>query len=134
MSRETLLVILADTVLITHVLFVAFVVAGLVGIYAGWFLKWKWVRNRTFRSLHLLAIAIVVFQSWLGIICPLTSWEMALREAAGAEAYSGSFVQYWLQTLLYYSAPDWVFILAYTGFACLVLASWFLVRPCRGGG
>jgi hypothetical protein len=54
---------------------------------------------------------------------------MALREKAGVEAYSGSFIQHWLQSLLYYNAPDWVFIALYTGFGSLVLASWYLVRP-----
>ena len=54
---------------------------------------------------------------------------MALREKAGVETYSGSFIQHWLQSLLYYSAPEWVFILVYTVFGALVLASWFLFRP-----
>lgn len=129
MSRETLLLFLADAVLVIHVSFVFFVVCGLLAIYAGYFLKWSWVRNRLFRIVHLVAIGIVVIQSWVGVICPLTLWEMALREEAGAAVYSGSFIQHWLQSLLYYSAPEWVFIVLYTGFGSLVLASWYLVRP-----
>ncbi len=62
---------------------------------------------------------------------PLTSWEMALRAKAGEAGYEGSFIQHWLQSILYYSAPDWVFIVAYTVFGALVLASWFVVRPER---
>jgi len=76
----------------------------------------------------------VVIQSWIGVICPLTIWEMALRENAGAEGYSGSFIQHWLQKLLYYSAPEWVFIASYTGFGIIVLLSWFLVRPNQFSG
>jgi len=129
MSRETLLLLLADAILVTHVLFVLFVVFGLVAIYAGYFLKWPGVRNRVFRIAHLIAIGIVVIQSWVGVICPLTTWEMALREEAGAAAYSGSFIQHWLQALLYYNAPEWVFIVLYTAFGGLVLASWYVVRP-----
>lgn len=79
--------------------------------------------------MHLVAIAIVVAQSWAGVICPLTIWEMALRAEAGSTTYSGSFIQHWLQSLLYYSAPEWVFISLYTVFGSLVLASWFVVRP-----
>jgi glucan phosphoethanolaminetransferase (alkaline phosphatase superfamily) len=112
-----------------HVLFVCFVVFGLLAIYLGWFLQWSWIRNRRFRLLHLLAIAVVVVQSWLGMICPLTIWEMDLREAAGAVTYSGSFIQYWLHKVLYYRAPDWIFISLYSLFGALVLASWFLVSP-----
>lgn len=131
MSRELLLLMLADAILVVHVLFVFFVVFGLVAVYLGYFLNWLWVRHLSFRLLHLLAIGIVVLQSWLGVICPLTIWEMALRKEAGAGTYAGSFIQHWLHQLLFYTAPDWVFILLYSAFGLLVLASWFLVRPKR---
>ncbi len=129
MSRQLLFLWLADFILVVHVLFVLFVVCGLLAIYLGYALQWQWVRNRVFRLAHLAAIGIVVLQAWLGVICPLTSWEMALRDRAGEATYSGSFIQHWLQQLLYYSAPDWVFVLLYTVFGSLVLASWWLVRP-----
>ena len=129
MSKESLLTLAADTILVVHFLFVLFVVLGLIAIYLGYFLKWHWVRNPTFRVIHLLAIGVVVAQSWLGVICPLTVWEMSLREQANAETYAGSFVQYWLHTLLYYNAPEWVFIALYTCFGSLVAASWYVVRP-----
>lgn len=131
MSRELLLLLLADAILVVHVLFVCFVVLGLVAVYLGYFLNWLWVRNLSFRLLHLLAIGIVVLQSWLGVICPLTIWEMALRKEAGTGTYAGSFIQHWLHQLLFYTAPEWVFILLYSAFGLLVLASWFLVRPKR---
>lgn len=134
MFPESLLVLLADALLIIHVLFVVFVVFGLFAIYLGYYLGWLWVRNRIFRIVHLIAIGIVVVQSWIGVICPLTVWEMALREKAGAEVYTGSFIQHWLQDLLYYSAPEWVFVVLYTGFGGLVLLSWFLVRPNQMSG
>jgi len=105
-----------------------------VCIYLGYFLKWSWVRNRTLRILHLLSIGIVVVQSWLGMICPLTIWEMAIREKLELDVYSGSFIQHWLQSLLYYHAPEWVFIVLYTIFGSLVLTSWFVVRPNKSIG
>lgn len=125
----SLLILLADAILVIHTVFVVFVVLGLFLIYLGGFLNWRWVRNRTFRFVHLIAIAVVVIQSWLGAICPLTVWEMALRAEAGSETYSGSFIQHWLQGLLYYNAPEWVFIVLYTGFGSLVIAAWYVVRP-----
>ncbi len=128
-SKQALLLFLADSLLILHVLFVCFVVFGLLAIYLGYFLQWSWIRNRIFRICHLLGIAIVVVQSWLGMICPLTIWEMGLREAAGEMTYSGSFIQHWLHQVLYFRAPDWVFISLYSVFGSLVLASWFLVPP-----
>ena len=70
---------LADFVLITHAAFAAFVILGLVLILVGGYLSWSWVRNSWFRALHLLGITIIVVQSWLGVICPLTTLEMWLR-------------------------------------------------------
>ena len=125
------LLIFADALLILHTMLVVFVILGLVATFAGYFLQWQWVRNFWFRLSHLAVIAIVVLQSWLGVLCPLTTWEMALRAKAGEAGYEGSFIQHWLQSILYYSAPEWVFIVAYTVFGALVLASWFLVRPQR---
>ena len=126
---STLLLLLADVILILHVLFVAFVVLGLFVVYVGSLLNWQWVRNRAFRIVHLCAIGYVVIQAWLGVVCPLTTWEMRLRAEVGAATYSGSFIQYWLHSLLYFTLPEWVFVVVYTLFGSLALASWFVVRP-----
>jgi hypothetical protein len=128
-SKELLYLIAADAIIFIHVVLVAFIILGLLLIYVGMFRNWWWVRNIWFRVAHLLCVGIVVLQSWLGIICPLTVWEMAFREKAGDAVYSGSFVAHWLESLLYYRAPDWFFVIVYTVFGALVLASWFVVRP-----
>ena len=129
MASNTLALLAADLILFVHVLFVAFVVFGLVLILIGKPLRWDWVRNRRFRIAHLIAIGIVVLQSWFGMICPLTTWEMALRERAGDATYAGSFIAHWLDAILYYQAPPWVFAVAYTAFGALVVLSWFWVPP-----
>ena len=129
MKTQTLYLLAADAMLFLHVLFVAFVVFGLALVLVGGLLGWSWVRNRTFRILHLVAIGIVVLQSWFGMICPLTTIEMTLRARAGDATYTGSFIAHWLESLLYYQAPAWVFAVCYTGFGLLVIASWFWVRP-----
>jgi hypothetical protein len=129
MESKTLYLFAADVLLFTHVLFVAFVIAGLLLIFAGKLFSWSWVRNPWFRTAHLIGIGVVVLQSWLGVICPLTTWEMALRTAAGDAVYGGSFISHWLESLLYYHAPKWVFMVCYTLFGSLVVVSWFWVRP-----
>ncbi len=129
MESQAFYSLVADTILVTHVLFVAFIVLGLIFIFVGKFLSWLWVRNPWFRVTHLLGIGIVVLQAWFGIICPLTVWEMNLRSKAGETIYDGFFITHWLNELLYYQAPSWVFAVCYTVFGGLVLASWFLVRP-----
>ncbi|MBT8099142.1 MAG: DUF2784 domain-containing protein, partial [Gammaproteobacteria bacterium] len=112
-----------------HVLFVAFVVIGLALIVIGKFAHWPWVLNPWFRIAHLAAIVVVVLQSWAGVVCPLTTWEMALRERAGDVTYSGTFISHWLEAILYYRAPAWVFVVCYTLFALVVVATWVWVRP-----
>ena len=117
--------------LITHVLFVAFVVIGLVAIYLGRLRSWRWVRNVRFRLLHLLAILLVVLQAWLGILCPLTIVEMRLRALAGGAVYEGAFVQHWLHRWLFWDAEPWLFTAIYTAFGALVAAAWWLGGPPR---
>jgi hypothetical protein len=119
----------ADAVLLLHVLFVVFVVVGLLLVIAGRLLSWDWVRNWWFRVIHLGAIGVVVLQAWLGVLCPLTRLEMYLRDKAGDTTYGGSFVSHWLEAILYYRAPAWVFAVAYTLFAIVVVMSWVWVRP-----
>ena len=131
MPAELFYLIVADSILLIHVLFVFFVVFGLLLILAGKIFTWGWVYNFKFRIAHLVAIGVVVLQSWLGAICPLTVWEMNLRARAGDSVYEGSFIAHWMQRLLYYRAEEWVFILLYTLFAVLVVASWYWVRPRR---
>jgi len=127
----TWLLLAADAVLLLHALFVAFVIAGLILIFAGRALDWYWIRNWWFRVVHLAAIGLVVVQAWFGVICPLTTLEMALRRQAGDATYAGTFISHWLESILYYRAPAWVFAVCYTAFAALVVLSWIWVRPNR---
>lgn len=129
MASETLYHWLANTVLTLHLSLVVFVVLGLLLVIVGNFCHWRWVNNRWFRLAHLATIGVVVAEAWLGIVCPLTTLEMWLRSQAGTATYAGGFIQYWLQKLLYYDAPDWIFILAYSLFALLVLVSWWVFPP-----
>ena len=120
---------LADVVLLFHFAIVLFVVGGLLLIVLGNLLRWRWVNRWWFRALHLLAIAIVVAESWLGIECPLTTLENWLRMQAGQGVYQGSFIQYWVHQVMFYSAPAWVFAAVYSAFASLVIVAWWRWPP-----
>ena len=129
MDSLTLLLLAADLVLLLHLLLVAFVVFGLLFVLIGKALVWHWVRNPWFRGMHLLAIGVVVVQSWSGALCPLTEFEMLLRSRAGDTLYAGTFISHWLEAILYYQAPAWVFVVCYTAFGLVVIGSWFWVKP-----
>ncbi|HEX6018500.1 MAG TPA: DUF2784 domain-containing protein [Burkholderiaceae bacterium] len=121
--------LLADAVLLVHLGIVVFVVGGLLLVVAGNLLHRPWVNGGVFRVAHLLAIAFVVVQAWLGQVCPLTALESWLRTKAGMAGYRSSFIETWVQRILYYDAPTWVFALAYTAFALLVVLAWWRFPP-----
>jgi hypothetical protein len=117
--------ILADFILVIHLLFVSFVVLGFGLILVGIWRKWTWTHNRVFRNMHLVAIAVVVLQAWFGRLCLLTEWENQLREMAGEAGYSQTFIGYWLQKMLFYEEVEpWVFTTIYTVFGLLVFVCW----------
>ena len=125
------LTVAAEVVLIAHAAFIVFVVGGQGLILAGWMLGWRWPRNPPFRLAHAGAIALVVLESWFGIMCPLTWLEFRLRAAAGSPLAADSFIGYWLQRLIFHDAPPWVFTLAYTSFAAVVAATLVFYPPRR---
>lgn len=121
--------LLADAVLLLHAALVAFVVLGLPLVGLGNARGWSWVNSRWLRGLHLLTIAVVVGESWLGIECPLTTLEAWLRLQAGQDTHGQGFIAHWVGRLLFYEAPAWVFTSVYTGFGLLVAWTWWRWPP-----
>jgi hypothetical protein len=83
--------IAADLILIIHLAFIAFVIAG--GILA---LKWKRIV-----FIHIPCVlwgALIEFKGW---ICPLTPIENQLRKVAGDNGYSGGFIEHYIMPLVY---------------------------------
>ncbi len=118
---------LADLLLVFHFSIAGFIVAGLVLVWVGALAGWAWIRNPWFRYLHLAAIAFVAAEALLGYACPLTIWEDLLRGGVRPE----SFVGRWVQRLLYYQAPEWVFTSLYAAWALATLVTLRLVPPKR---
>ena len=118
---------MADAILVVHFLIVMFIVGGLLAVWLGAALGWAWVRNRWFRYFHLAAIGFVAAEALLGVMCPLTVWEDALRGGARTESFVGRWVRYFL----FYEAPEWVFTAAYVAWAAATLATLRLVPPRR---
>ncbi|WP_410497760.1 DUF2784 domain-containing protein [Chitinibacter sp. S2-10] len=108
---------------------VLFVVGGLGLVLIGNWLKWGWVNTLCFRAAHLATITFVAAEAWLGMVCPLTTLEMWLRSKSNVATYQSSFIAHWLQVLLFWDLPAWVFIAVYTAFALAVLAAWWFFPP-----
>lgn len=129
MSAHTLYNSLADLTLLAHVALVVFVVLGQVVIVIGWARRWGWTRGAAFRFAHLASIIVVMLETWFGVACPLTVLESHWRRLAGQAGYASSFIGVWLDRLLFYDAPDWLFTTVYTLFALAVLATFLLYPP-----
>jgi len=121
---------LADLVLALHAAYVLFVVGGLALIWLGIWRGWRWVRHFWFRLLHLAAIGLVATEALVGLTCPLTVLEDWLRIQTDANM---GFVARWLQRLLFWDFPGWVFTLVYLAFAVLAILTWRRWPPTRRG-
>jgi hypothetical protein len=84
-------VFLADGLVILHLLFVVFVMAG-------GFLLLRWPKVAW---LHVPAAAWGAWVEFSGGVCPLTPLENQLRIVGGGNAYSGGFVERYLLPILY---------------------------------
>jgi len=85
--------IAADLVVMVHVLFVVYVVAGALLV-----LRWP-----ATAWLHLPAAAWGALIELTGWICPLTPLEIRLRAQGGEAGYSGGFIEHYVLPVLY---PD----------------------------
>jgi Protein of Unknown function (DUF2784) len=121
---------LADAIVVVHLSIVLFVVTMVPLVYIGAARHWAWVRNLRWRLLHLGAIVLIAAESLLGIDCPLTIWEDTLRRQQTASG----FIERWVDGVLFYDAPTWVFTAAYVAFATLVAITWVAVPPTRASG
>lgn len=111
----------ADAVLLLHGAFILFVLCGAL-------LALHWPRAPW---LHLPAAAWGVGIELAGAVCPLTYLEVALRERAGQQGYSGGFIEHYLLPLLYPAGltPAVQYVLAGVVLAVnLLLYGWLLRR------
>ena len=83
----------ADAVVVLHLAFVVFVVAGGLLVF-----RWRWTA-----ILHLPAVTWAVLLEFCGWLCPLTPLELTLREAGGETGYQGGFIEHYLLPIIY---PD----------------------------
>lgn len=81
----------ADGVLLLHLAFVVFIVAG--GFLAG---RWPHI---AFVQLPLAVYGVVI--ELVGFRCPLTPLEKMLRRKAGSSGYEGGFVEHYIVGVLY---------------------------------
>lgn len=118
--------LLADLVVVVHLGFVVFVVAG--GLLV---LRWGWAA-----WLHVPAAAWGALIELGGWVCPLTPLEQWLRRRAGESGYQGGFVEHYILPILYpRELTREVQVVLGIGVVAVNLAvyGWVLWRRRRGG-
>jgi hypothetical protein len=120
---------LGQAVLAAHLGVIAFNIFGLVAIPLGAALGWAWVRVRWWRILHLASLAVVAAQALIGRACFLTVWQDSLTGGGRADP----LIMRWVNSLIYWPLPIWVFTAAYLAVFAYVVALWWWVRPTRNG-
>src|SRR5260370_33161225 len=126
----------ADGIVALHAAYVGFVVVGELIIVVGALCRWRWVRNPWFRLIHLAMIGAVTYEAVFHINCPLTDWESALRELAGQQAGTETF----MGRIVHFLFMDgenpwepWVYEALRIGFGVLGLGALLLVPPRWSG-
>ncbi len=116
---------MAVAVLALHLAVIAFNIVGLIVIPTGAALRWRWVRVRWWRALHVASWALVAIQAAAGRACFLTIWEDRLT-GAGAQP---PLIQRWVDAAIYWPLPIWVFSAIYLALFGTVILLWWKVPP-----
>jgi Protein of Unknown function (DUF2784) len=121
---------LADLILAIHLGVIAFNVFGLVVIPLGAWRRWPFVRVFWWRALHLASLAVVALQALLGRVCFLTIWQAELA-APGHAGLPAPLIARWVNGLIFWPLPLWVFALLYVAVCVIALLLWRLMPPRR---
>lgn len=118
----------ADLILIVHFTLILFVAGMCVSILLRSLTSWQWVYNYRLRTAHFLCMVVIGLQILSGGICGLTYAEGYLRVLGGQQLYSRTFIQHWLEQLVFIDAPVAVLGVVYVVVALYVTCAWFKDR------
>ncbi len=115
--------IIADIVVVVHLLWIFFLIAG-----PYWGRKYRMVG-----VVHVAGLAFAVISQLAGWYCPLTYLEVWLRQRQDpAGAYPGSFLAHYAEQIVYAELPPAVIFLATV--ALVLVQAWFYWRTYSRNG
>ncbi|HEV7995652.1 MAG TPA: DUF2784 family protein [Stellaceae bacterium] len=115
------IMLLAEAVLAAHLAIILFNLFGLIVVPLGAARGWRFVHVAWWRVLHLALLAAVAAQALAGRACVLTVWESKLAVGAASPA---PLIMGWVDRLIYWRLPIWVFAALYAlvfGYALALL-------------
>ena len=117
--------ILSEIVLLLHFSIFLFMILSFILIPYGYFKKWEWVKNIYFRSIHLILMGIILIETILGFMCPLTILENFLR----ADKKIDNIFSKIIHQIMYWDLTNYQFIILYLLSLSYIIFLWLYFRP-----
>ena len=118
-------ILFSEIILLLHLLIFLFITLSFILIPIGYFQKWKWVKNKYYRSIHLILMGIISIETILGFMCPLTILENYFRDDIKVDNKLTEIAH----QILYWDLPNYQFIILYILSFSYLIFLWFFFKP-----
>ena len=115
----------SEIVLLFHFCIFLFMILSFFLIPLGYFQKWKWVKNKYYRLIHLILMGIIFIETILGLMCPLTILENFLRN----NIEINNKITQIIHQIMYWDLPTYQFIILYLLSLLYLIFLWFFFKP-----
>lgn len=123
--------ILADIVVFLHFLWILFIIAGFISIIFSWKIFFN---NFILRTIHLVSILYTTYLELAHKNCPLTDIENYFKAKSGNAAYTGSFIVYYIEKIVYPDVEPLVVIIPTIIIGVITLVMYILKPPKKISG
>ena len=118
-------IIFSKIVLLFHFSIFLFITISFILIPLGYYKKWKWVKNKYFRLIHLILMGIIFIETILGFMCPLTILENFLRN----NIEINNKITQIIHQIMYWDLPTYQFIILYLFSLLYLIFLWIFFKP-----
>ena len=118
-------IIFFEIVLFFHFFIFLFITFSFFLIPFGYFQKWEWVKNKYYRLIHLVLMGIILIETILGFMCPLTILENFLRNNIEVDNNLTQIIH----QIMYWNLPNYQFIILYILSFSYLIFLWFFFKP-----
>ena len=118
-------ILFSEIILLLHLLIFLFITLSFILIPIGYFQKWEWVKNKYYRSIHLILMGIISIETILGFMCPLTILENYFRDDIKVDNKLTEIAH----QILYWDLPNYQFIILYLVSFSYLIFLWFFFKP-----
>ena len=115
----------SEIVLLFHFCIFLFMILSFFLIPLGYYKKWKWVKNKYYRLIHLVLMGIILIETILGFMCPLTMLENFLRN----NIEINNKITQIIHQIMYWDLSTYQFIILYLLSLLYLIFLWFFFKP-----